>query len=161
MNTVRKEPAWKHATDVIVAKVQEQGFGFLVPHEEIIQLLDLEEPVLYKDAQEYTLAKLGQIDKLKNELLSRYSIHLESERGQGYMVVEPDTQVTECFDRRMKKVVRQLRKANDIVTHVQEELLSLQAQDQRLRNINKIAFLRAMSRKKKLPEPDIKQIEVG
>jgi hypothetical protein len=119
----------------------------------LIQLLDLKEPERYEDAQEYALTKLSQIENLKKELLTRYNVHLENERGKGYVVAEPELQVTECFEKRMKKAVSQLKRANDIVTYVHEELLSLQGQEQRLRNINKIAFLRAMSRKKELPGP--------
>jgi len=158
---IRKEPAWKQATDDIVAKVQKDGYGFMISHDELLKLLDLQEPETFDQGKDFSLKKLSQFEALRNELLTKYSIHLENERGVGYKVVEPDEQVTESFDKRMKKVKSQLKKANDIISHVQVEMLSLEAEHQRIRNLNKIAFLRAMSRKKKLPgdEPPL-QLEM-
>jgi len=152
-NQIRKEPAWKQAVDDIVNRVETDGPGFLIDHEEMNTMLDIQVPeaATYETFQRIQLERLKALDSLKDLLLKEHAICLYNSFSNGYKVLTPDEQIDLAPDRLMKKANRAITKAAEAVFHVQADGLSMEAGNLRQRKMQRIAFIRSAMAKRKIP----------
>ena len=154
MRNVKPFPGWKNALRHIVARVDKEGYGIFVSHKELLGWLNIgPKPASVVDFEKWTFEKLRQVENLKDELLTLHNIKLQVSKGEGYNVLHPDDQVTKGVELHFKKARKQISKAVDTLTNVNEDLLSLEGQHLRLRNMVKIGFIKAAFNKRKFDLP--------
>lgn len=160
---VKAYPPYLNAVEKIVEDVQENGYGKLYPHEQLKEWLDLEEPKSIDEFRKFQFNYLSAIESLKEVLLMEHKLYLENDRGKGYRVAPPDDQIQYCPEKYIKKAQAQLLKATRVLTFVNEQLLSLDAAQLRMRKMERMAFLRSSFRKRKIPKlkAEVKRIAGG
>lgn len=158
MNETRIHPIWKEVADIISRRVELEGYGILIQHEELFKLLEISDPKTIPEAMKQRLEILKKVDELSKTLLYDFNLCLHNEFNKGYTILAPDDQVSKGYDRHFEKAKRKVRKAIDILNHVNHELLSQDGVNNRDRNLNKSVFVLTAFNKRKLPEVTRKQI---
>ncbi|MCP4652595.1 MAG: hypothetical protein GY858_04345 [Candidatus Omnitrophica bacterium] len=158
MNDLIKYPGWKNALDEILIRIEKNGYGCLILHDELKQWLSLEEPKTIEEYKKHEFEYMSSIEKLKEDLLLDHSVYLMNMKGQGYQVLIPEEQVTRAPDKHTKKASAELRKAARALSNVKTELLSVETENLRLSKMARIAFLKTVFSKRKIPIVDKKQI---
>ena len=148
---LQSHPGWKHALDMIVMRVENQGRGVFFSHVEMKEWMDLEEPKTIREAEKLNFKYMNNIDNLRKELLVDHQMWLENKRGDGYTILHPDDQVSIPIDKTLTQVRKEIRKAKSILDHVDNTLLSLDANAVRLKNYQRVAFIRQSLNKRKFP----------
>jgi len=145
-------PAYMEAARAIVESVDKEGYGMLIDHATLLAMLGLEEPTTISEYKQFSLDRMFQIEKLKEELLIEHSIYLMSEYGKGYVVLTPDEQVEQAPAKHMKKAKREMIKAEQALVNVDITALSSDGERIRLRGLSKMAFIRSTVKNTKLIE---------
>lgn len=154
-NETRSHPIWHEVAEIIVKRVEENGYGFLLTWEELTELLEFSEfkqGMNQKEFEKVQFDRMKKIENLKDELLEENNIMLFNDRNKGYIVLEPDVQVDDGWKREVDRWRKHLRKALKILNHVDFEKLSEKGNIIRDRNLNKTVFVLAASNKRKIPE---------
>ena len=162
MNNVKPFPGWKNALKHITARVENEGYGVFISHKELLSWLDIgPKPANVTTYEKWVFEKLQQIETLKDELLTDHNIKLQVVKGEGYNVLHPNDQVTKGVDLHFRKAKKQINKAIQTLANVNQELLSMETEHLRLRNMVKMGFVKSAMNKRKfeLPqEPEKKKI---
>jgi hypothetical protein len=153
MDATRIHPIWKEVANTIVSRIGVEGYGFLIEHQELLDMLEIKEPTTISEAMKQRLEILKKVEELKNDLLYEHNLLLYNEFNRGYVVLEPDQQVTKGYERQFDKARKKIHKAIDVLTHVSHDMLSQSAKEQRDRNLSKSVFVLSAFNKRKLPEP--------
>lgn len=165
-NLIKLYPPWKQAAQVIAARVEAEGYGLLFTFEELHQMMDLKPPSGKLGIGEWRSSQfewLQHIENLKDTLLEEYNLGFMNKRGIGYLVLHPNDQVMVAVPKRMHKAMLTVNKAIKELTHVNQALLSYEAQQAQFRNMEKVAFVKAALSKKRnlsdsLEQDKIKQL---
>lgn len=154
MNETRVHPIWKEVAERISGRVQDEGYGLLIPHDELFKMLEIEDPTTIQQAMKQRLEILKKVEELRNTLLYDHNLLLHNEFNKGYCILAPDDQVGKGYDRYFDKAKKKIRKAIDVLNHVNHELLSDSGVVTRDRNLNKSVFVLAAFNRSKLPDID-------
>ena len=158
MNETRKHPIWREVAETIAARVDEQGYDFLIEMDEIKQLLEIREFVTGMDKKQFNAIQfdcLTKIEGLKNELLYNHKICLQNDRKRGYIVLSPDQQVSDAFAHYWRQMRCKLRKAMDVLVNVENDLLTNAGQKNRDRNLSRSVFMLRAANKRKIPAIEV------
>lgn len=159
MDSMRIHPIWKEVAGSIATRVEVDGYGFMIDHKELFEMLEIEEPKTIIDAKKQSLEVLKKVEELRSCLLYDYNIYLYNEFNKGYVVLKPDDQVTKGYDRQFDKARKKIHKAIDILNYVNHDLLSQDGVKQRDMNLSRSVFVLSAFRKRRIP--DIKQKAIG
>ena len=132
------------------------GYGGMITHSEIAAAFQIQLPQIDgKSADEIKKAfemvqfkTLAMVERLKEHMLETHKMHMESNRGNGYLIVMPSDQGRLAFERMKKSVGADIRKAINVLQNVNNSLLTdeqVKSNDERL---GKIAALQAFSTKR-------------
>lgn len=146
-------PGWKEAVSQIVDRVRLEGYGVMFSHEDLHKMMDIKIPETgtHDEYKKRDLEIMSSIVNLTDTLLKEYNICLKNVRGQGYMVLTPDDQVSIGVEQEWRKIGRLVCKAVQKAVCVNQEALSFEGQQVQVRQIEKASFFRAaMSKKKKI-----------
>ena len=148
----REYPVWREAASVIAGRVDAEGYGFLMSHEEIFQMLEISEPQTVEEARRQRVDVLRRVEGLREVLLEEYQIYLHNEFARGYRVLPPDEQVTKGFKRYYMKSLKNLRRGIRVLRNVNHRLLSHDGAISRDRNLERALFVSsAFGRRGRLP----------
>lgn len=155
MTDIRIYPPWKEAVEIIAGRVKREGYGIIFSHEELLNLFDLKTPELATPEvwRKLQFDVLQSLESLKDALLSEHSIYLLNIRGLGYQALPPGEQVEVVPRKYMKKIHNLIMKSIKSLVHVADEMLDEGQQETRLRNLEKLAFLKGASGRKLQPLP--------
>jgi hypothetical protein len=118
----------------------------------MLDIAEYKEKMTKEEYETIGFDRLQKIDGLRKELLEQHHIHLENARGVGYVVAEPDYQVTDAVIKAMRKVKKGLIKAANLCRYVNEAKLSSEAKQARDKNLSKVTFVMQAANKRKIPE---------
>lgn len=152
MTNIIEYPEWKNAVNEIVTRVEAEGYGILITHEQLLGYFKMLEPNNMKELKKYQFKLLSYTENLKESLLEDHNIFLMSVRGKGYQVLKPDDQVVIGPDHFIKKSRRYINKAISTLANVNERLLSMEKAEVRLLKMQRVAFIKSSMNKRKLPE---------
>lgn len=157
-NTIKLYPGWKEAAMQIAKRVSEKGYELFLSFDELYELMDIKQPSQTQSINQWKMHSfewLQHIENLKKILLEEYNICLFNVRGEGYRVLHPNEQIMEAVPKRMKKAMQTINKAVLELTHVNQELLSYDAQQNQFRNMERISFVKAaLSKRRKITADD-------
>ena len=150
-------PGWQNALNEIVRRVKKEGYGVVISHEQIMEYLDIKKPeVATQDQwQKFQFEMLGNLDKLRNELLINHNMYLDTIIRVGYQILKPNDQVKQAPSKHLKRAAKQIRSALMSLTFVDTKQLDSEHERVRLRGLEKIAFLKLQMSKKVLAEASI------
>ncbi len=157
-NETRIHPIWKEVALSIVNRVDSEGYGFVITHKELFDMLEIKEPQTIPEAMKQRLDILSKVEDLRTCLLYDHNILLYNEFNRGYVPLEPNQQVTKGYDRQFDKARKKIHKAIDVLNYVNHELLTQSGIEQRDRNLNKAVFVLSAFNKRRLPENKKKMI---
>jgi len=140
---IKLYPGWKQALDQMLSAHNKNGFGTVFSHDQIKEWMDIPQPKTIDEYRKTELEYLTGLDRIKKELLFEHSLWLENRRAHGYEIVHPDEQVTAMPDKHIRKARRELNKASAALSIVQEELLSAEAKEARMKHMARTGFLKA------------------
>ena len=138
-------PEWKHAAEVIVERVEAEGFGIIITHEELDELLAVPAVEVQldpgtkkkyhevKSKKNHDFTRMQRISALTNYLLHEHSICIMNVRSVGYEVKDPNIQIYEATKYHMDKSRKQAAKAVDCLVNVRQDLLTQDNRDTRIR----------------------------
>lgn len=159
MSDLTPYPPYKNAVEKIVIDVEENGYGRLFEHAKLKELMDIKEPTTIAEYKKYEFDYLSAIENLKDDLLLEHTLYLSNDVGKGYRVLEPNEQVNYGADKHIRKAQQQISQAARVLTYVNDELLSIEGGQNRMRKMERLAFLRSAFRKRKISKPEfLKQI---
>ena len=159
MLNVIKYPEWKHAVDKIVEKVEFEGYGIIITHEQLLEYFSMEEPEKVEDFKKFQLKLMSYIVNLVDALLIENNICLMNIRGKGYQVLNPNEQIEIAPEHYYQKARKQLNRAMKTLIHVDADLLSGEKKQQRLDKMKRMAFIKSAMNKRKIPFTENKKIE--
>ena len=147
---IRIYPPWKEAVQVIANRVRQEGYGIIFSHEELLNLFDLKMPETATPEvwRKLQFDLLQNLDNLKDALLSEHSIFLLNIRGLGYEILHPGDQIEVVPQKYMKKIHTLIMKSIKSLVCVAEGVLDEGQQQSRLRNLERMAFLKGASGRK-------------
>ena len=157
-NETRVHPIWKEVALDIVARIETEGYGFMIEHKDLFDMLEIKEPKTISEAMKQRLEILEKVENVKSELLYNHNVLLFNEFNKGYKILNPDDQVTKGYDRQFDKARKKIHKAIDVLNYVNHELLSQSGTDQRDRNLAKSVFVLSAFNKRRIPEMKRKAI---
>ena len=146
-------PMWERAAEAIRERFEAESYGFIVTHEELKELMGIEPAKTIEEVQKEQLDYLAGVEKVRNSLLEDYSLCLYSAIGQGYQLLHPNEQVRKGADYHIKKSQRALSRTVSTLANVDFDQLDAESRNLQLQKMNRMAFLKASFRKRKLPEP--------
>lgn len=136
-------PAWKNAV-VAIASDRFQ-YGDLITHDEMDSLIDVVKPagqVNAKKWQEYQVKRMSSIESLKKDLLTQHNICLASDRGKGYLILQPKDQTKFAVSESDKEIRKSLSIAKRRLLNVDHQALDA---EQRRENIDAIVRTAAIA----------------
>ena len=144
-------PGWKEAVDQIADRVNREGYGVMFSHEDLHKMMDIKIPETgtHEEYKKRDLEIMASIVNLTDTLLKEHNICLKNVRGQGYMVLTPDDQVSIGVEQEWRKIGRLVCKAVQKAVCVNQEALSFEGQQMQVRQMEKASFFRAAMSKKK------------
>lgn len=160
-NVLKLHPIWKEVAKNISARVAAEGYGFLLTWKHLREVLEIGEYEIgmnVREIERISIDKLSKIEGLRDELLFEHCIWMENERSKGYRILSPDDQVTRGYNRIWRRVRKSLKKAIDVLVHVNSDLLSDKGTLDRDRNLNRTVFVMKAANKRKIPEMKRKQL---
>jgi len=136
-------PPWKNLVRHVADRVSEEGYGWIIEHEELDSLLLINEPeTASKDVwKRILIEKLKAMESAKDELLEEHRIYLYSRPGVGYEILYPDDQVDKGAQRHLQKALKQVHKAKKALRNVEAHLLSEQGAMVRERAAMKVGYI--------------------
>lgn len=164
MNDIKKHPGWKEAIERILQRFEEGGYGMIITDEEFDSYMSIKKPegmVNYEQFKTFETERLQRYKALEI-LLNEHHICLVRSKGvPGFELLPPKEQIKTGYDKRMKKVRRELNKAMMAITNIDHSLLSMGEEAERQTKIQRTAFIKCSLNKRKLkvvPTEEKKQI---
>ncbi len=142
MNSLKLYPAFKHAALEILNRVESEGYGILITHEELHDWLDIELAETAKEERKRQWQILSQMEQLKELLLKEHNILLINSIGKGYHIPTPDNQVYKGWISYVEKAKKNLIKAQETLMYVNIELLSKEGMQCRQKNMHKMEMIK-------------------
>jgi hypothetical protein len=151
-NALRIYPPWKEAVGIIAARVEREGYGIILTHEEFLDMFDLKIPAIATPAtwRKLQFDLLQNMDNLRSTLLEDHNIFLLNIRGIGYQVLTPGEQVDIVPKIYIDKINGLIRKSIKSQMYIDADNLDDTQRQTRLRNLEKMAFLKSVSKKIRL-----------
>jgi len=152
----KKHPAWKNAIEIILNRFDEEGYGIMFSDSDILTMLELEKPNVgtYETYQKFSLGKLSQLESLKKTLLEQSNLCLENVKGDGYMLMHPDDQISKTSQKYYRHARKKINRMVSVLTYVDSEKLSFEGKQKQLDQLGRAAFIRAaMNKRKVFTEP--------
>lgn len=149
---MKKHPGWKNAFEIIVNRFHREGYGILFSEKELIEIMDIEEPISISDVKRYDLEKLSQLSRLKDNLLKEMSLCFENKPGDGYMIIHPNDQVDSIAKKYYRQSRKKINRVIKILTYVDSESLDMKGQQRQLEMLGRVAFIRGAMNKRKIIE---------
>jgi len=147
-----KHPAWKQAVEDIVKLFEAKGYNITFSEDVILEMLKLEKPKYgtYDEFKIFQLERLGQLENLRTALLEENNLCLATVKGNGFVLIHPDDQVTieakKDFDASRRKLKRGFAK----LTYVDSTALSDAAKEAQNKMLGRAAFIRMAMNKRKM-----------
>ena len=154
MKELKQHPPYKNAVKNIVISVEENGYGALFKHNKLKEWMEIKEPKTIAEYKKTEFDYLSALDKLKDELLHDYHLFLANDLGKGYRVLHPDEQISNGVDKHIRKAQQQIIQATRVLTYVNDELLSIEGAQVRMRKMERAAFLQSAFKKKSITQPE-------
>ena len=154
---IKKHPAWKNASEIILARFDKEGYGIMFSDNEINEMLEINKPGYgsFDAFQKFQLERLNQLENLKIALLENENLCLENSRGNGYMLMHPNDQIDKTAKRFHKLARNKINRMVSVLTNVDNESLSIDCRRQQMDMLGKAAFIKAaMNKRKILSGPD-------
>lgn len=116
--------------------------GSLISHEWLRKRSGIEIPIIseYSDTKEFLevfqasqFAYMSLVDSIRWELLEKENMYLKNERGDGYVILNPNDQVQFGYDRFQDKLHKLIKETNLIMTNTRAVSREQQAKDNDLR----------------------------
>lgn len=116
--------------------------GSLISHEWLRKRSGIETPIIseYADTKEFLevfqvsqFAYMSLVDSIRWELLKKENMYLKNERGDGYVILNPNDQVQFGYDRFQDKLHKLIKETNLIMTNTRAVNLDQQAKNNDLR----------------------------
>lgn len=123
MSAVTIFPAWKDAVARIVGG--EYGYGDLISHEAIDELLQLDRPtgrMSHDELKAFELRRMSGVSSLQDALLREHMMDMQNDRGRGYRILKPAEQTEHAVkstDGAIRKAIREKRTRLFHVDHSQ------------------------------------------
>lgn len=153
-------PMWGQVVSRVVERFENESYGFTMYHAELKELMAIFPATTIEESKKEQLDYMTGIEKARDTLLEDYNLCLYCVRGEGYMVLHPNDQIKKGADYYIRKSQKALSRTMATLANVDSEQLDLDATNLRLAKMNRIAFIKAAFRKRKIPAPEIKkQIE--
>ena len=157
----KKHPAWKNAMEMILNRFDEEGYGIMFSSQNLLDMLDMEKPNYgsFDEFQNFQLERLNQIESLKSALLEDSNLCLENSRGNGYMIMHPNDQVSKTSDKYYRQSRKKINRMISVLTCVDSSSLSQDGQQKQINMLGRAAFIKAaMNKRKVLPTVEKKGI---
>jgi len=153
-------PMWGQVVGAVIERFESESYGFIISHSELKELMAIVPATTIEESKKEQLDYMEGIVSAKNTLLEDYNLCLFSVIGEGYQVLHPSDQIRKGTDYYIRKAQRSLLKSVTTLANVDSDQLDLEGVNLRLAKMNKIAFVKAAFRKRKISLPeDKKQIE--
>jgi hypothetical protein len=132
------------------AAVEEFTYGSVISKHWLLKQLSLTEPGYGSKAefQNFAFEFMQLVESFKAYLLEEHKMLLVSKRGAGYLIVMPNQQSDVAMARLRGSVQTEIKRAISTLTHINEDLLSLDDIKRRDENQGRIAALSAFSSKR-------------
>lgn len=146
-------PAYKEAAKQIVERVEAEGYGFIIAHEDLREMLRIEFPHSSKGYDAYkawSFAICDDVESLRDLLLDEHNIYIMNIRGIGYQVLSPDEQIRKGYMKHVHKMTAQLNKALKTLVNVNQHMLSAEEEKERQEKLIKMTFIRKAVNKRKI-----------
>jgi len=150
---MKKHPGWKNAVEEILARFDSEGYGVMFSEREILTMFDIEKPEVgsYEEFQKFNLDRLTQMDSLVNNLQEEHNLCLQNVRGQGYVLMHPDDQVTKAVEKYRIQARRKINRMVSICTNVNYDALTDEGRRAQNQALGRAAFIRAAMNKRNVP----------
>ena len=152
-------PMWSQVVSRVVELFETESYGFTIEHHELKELMAINPATNIEESKKEQLDYMTGIERARDVLLEDYNLCLFSVRGEGYQVLHPIDQVKKGADYYIKKSQKALSKTMDTLANVDSEMLDLESTNLRHAKMNKIAFVKAAFRKRRIPSVEKKLIE--
>ena len=148
----KKHPAWKNAIEIILTRFDDEGYGIMFSDNEINEMLEITKPGYgsFDDFQNFQLERLSQLESLKVELLESSNLCLHNSRGNGYLLMHPNDQVSKVAEAFRKQAKKKINRMVSVLTNVDNESLSIEAKQRQLDMLGKAAWIKAAMNKRKI-----------
>jgi len=153
-------PMWGQVVNRVRELFETESYGFTISHDELKELMDIRPATTIEESKKEQLDYLTGMEKAKDALLEDYNLCLFSVRGEGYQVLYPSEQVKKGADHYIRKSQRALSKTMNTLANIDVDQLGHEEINLRHAKMNRIAFIKAAFRKRRIPVPEVKkQIE--
>jgi len=125
-------------------------YGDVISKEWLIKQFAIQKPETgtEQDFNNFAFEFMQNFEKFREILLKEHKKCLRNIRGTGYEVISPSSQSDYAMTTMRKEISSSISKAIDTLTHVNEDLLSLEDIKRRDEQRGKIAAMAAFSRKR-------------
>jgi len=153
-------PMWERAIEMVRERFEVESYGLIVTHKELKECMGIIPAKTIGEVQKEQLDYLSGMDKVRAALLEDYNLYLHSAIGQGYELLHPNEQIRKGADYYVKKSQRALSRTMSTLANIDPGLLDAESRELQLLKMNRVAFIKAAFRKRKLPQPKaVAQIE--
>lgn len=141
-------PFWKQAIKDFLELNPHPGMQ--ITHEWLCDKFGIQEATSVEEYKKASLNFLSQFQDFRESLLEDHMIDLKSITGIGYEVVHPKDQANLAFEKRTKKVAKELTKLNKSVSFVNVSALSDSERQEHTNNLSKAGVIKSMFNRRKL-----------
>ncbi len=154
-------PMWGQVVSYILARFETESYGLIAEHDVLKELMGILPATTIEESKKEQLDYMTGIEKARDELLEEYNIFLFSVQGVGYQVLTPGEQIKKGADHYIKKSQKALSKTMRTLANIDSSELDQESINLRYSKMNRIAFIKAAYRKRKIqiPMDDKKLIE--
>jgi hypothetical protein len=140
-------PTWRQAAK---DAAEQFTYGDMITMDWLHEHFELKPPErgTARQFQAYQFDFLEAIDGFKNTLLGEHKMALQNVRGQGYRIVQPREQTDYGMNQLRTAMQREIRKAAEILHHVDRNLLTDEEWAHNINTRSKIAALASFTQKK-------------
>ena len=147
-------PMWERVVERIRDRFEIESYGFIIKHTEIKELMGITPAQTIGEVKKEQLDYMTGIDKARDTLLEDYNLFLYSVPGQGYQVLHPLDQIRKGADYYVRKSQKALSRSASTLANVDSDLLDAESRNLQLLKMNRIAFIKAAFRKRRIPMPE-------
>ena len=144
-------PMWGQVVNKVRERFENESYGFTIEHSELKKLMAILPARTIEESKKEQLDYLTGMEKARDTLLEDYNLCLFSVRGEGYQVLHPEDQIKKGADYYIKKSQKALSRTMNTLANVDSEVLGIEETSLRLSKMNRIAFIKAAFRKRRIP----------
>lgn len=150
-------PMWEKVVERVRDLFEDESYGFIIEHAELKELMGIQPAISVNDVIKEQLDYLVGMGKAKDQLLIDYNLYLSSVQGHGYELLHPSEQIRKGADYYFKKSQKALVRTMNTLANVDSSVLDMESRNLQLLKMNRIAFLKAAYRKRKIPMQEKKK----